>query len=323
MKKCPFCGAELNDDCLFCTECGKELPKGNACPHCGAQTNDGDAFCQNCGKKIDYLPNKDNTTNANSNKEAPQFVNEATDSSSNSKKIILPIVIGIMLLALIGGGWYYWNSMKEASLLEMETIFDLYKNNNKEHITQVLKENGYLLYKSNNDSEYWSEFWIKDAQIKEVKDDMDNVSYESIENKGGSIIVYGGGDISFYVYVYSEEEFKKWVEQLQRMGYQEKVYEDNPPEEGGWTMMGANGNLFKQYLDGKGNRVEIMKNNERHSYSVYTIEFAQSEPTPNQSPALGVDSISEYEINDTVEYSYSEPTPNQSPALDVDSVAEY
>lgn len=56
MKKCPFCGAELNDESLFCTECGKELPKGNACPHCGASVNNGDAFCQNCGKRIDDIP---------------------------------------------------------------------------------------------------------------------------------------------------------------------------------------------------------------------------------------------------------------------------
>lgn len=30
--KCPFCGAQIADDSLFCTECGKELPKSNACP---------------------------------------------------------------------------------------------------------------------------------------------------------------------------------------------------------------------------------------------------------------------------------------------------
>lgn len=57
MKKCLFCGTEVNDDCLFCTECGKELPKGNVCPHCGASVNDGDVFCMECGKKIYEVPN--------------------------------------------------------------------------------------------------------------------------------------------------------------------------------------------------------------------------------------------------------------------------
>ncbi len=52
MKKCPFCGAELNDDSLFCTKCGNQLPKDNQCPHCGASVNDGDAFCTKCGKPL-------------------------------------------------------------------------------------------------------------------------------------------------------------------------------------------------------------------------------------------------------------------------------
>lgn len=53
--KCPFCGAQIADDCLFCTECGKELPKGNVCPHCGASVNEDDVFCTECGKRIDEV----------------------------------------------------------------------------------------------------------------------------------------------------------------------------------------------------------------------------------------------------------------------------
>lgn len=56
MKKCPFCGAELKDDSLFCIECGKELPKGIECPHCGASVNEGDIFCTECGKRLDEVP---------------------------------------------------------------------------------------------------------------------------------------------------------------------------------------------------------------------------------------------------------------------------
>lgn len=55
MKKCPYCGAKLSDESLFCTECGKELSKGNLCPHCGASVNDGDIFCMECGMKIDEV----------------------------------------------------------------------------------------------------------------------------------------------------------------------------------------------------------------------------------------------------------------------------
>ena len=55
MKKCPFCGAELNDDNLFCSECGKSIPQGSVCPHCGASLNEGDVFCQSCGKRVDEI----------------------------------------------------------------------------------------------------------------------------------------------------------------------------------------------------------------------------------------------------------------------------
>ena len=350
MKKCPFCGAELNDDCLFCTECGKELPKGNACPHCGAHTNDDDVFCQNCDKKIDEVPlkaeeslnNKSKCPNCgatindgtmfchscgrkigkpstetiqnviNTEDDIPHLSTDISETSGK-RKIVFPIVVFLVLIALLGVGWYYWNSDKEESLLDMETILNIYKNKNKEHITQVLKANDYTLYKSNDDSECWSEFWIKNTQVKEVKDEMDNVSYEPIENKGGSVTILGGGDIDLLVKVYSDSGFTKWVKQLQRMGFKEEKYEGNPPEEDGWTIMGAHANHFKQYFDGKGNRVEIMKDNERQYYSVFTVEYDNSELTPNQGPALDVDSIENVEEmiiddeNESLAIAYSSP----------------
>ena len=53
MKKCPNCGVQLNDDCLFCTECGNPIPQGDVCPQCGAIINEGSVFCENCGKRLD------------------------------------------------------------------------------------------------------------------------------------------------------------------------------------------------------------------------------------------------------------------------------
>ena len=52
MKKCSYCGAQMNDDSLFCTECGKPIPQGCVCPHCGASMNEGDVFCQSCGQVL-------------------------------------------------------------------------------------------------------------------------------------------------------------------------------------------------------------------------------------------------------------------------------
>lgn len=53
MKKCKYCGSQNEDDNLFCTECGKELPKGMVCPNCGTFLDVGHTFCSNCGKKIE------------------------------------------------------------------------------------------------------------------------------------------------------------------------------------------------------------------------------------------------------------------------------
>ena len=177
MKKCLYCGAQIADDSRFCTECGKPIPQSNVCPICGASVNDGDLFCHSCGKRVNdnSSPSTESISNYNYKKcphcGAPvndndvfcercgnnlvgYSINNITENvnqqpyekiktSSNKMKIVLPIIIGIIfvaLFALIGGGWYYWNKSEKANaLLTMETVIDLYKNNNKEHITQYLK----------------------------------------------------------------------------------------------------------------------------------------------------------------------------------------
>lgn len=59
MKECPNCHAQIEDDSLFCTECGKSLSESKTCPHCGAHMTEGDLFCQNCGKR----PQDENAVN--------------------------------------------------------------------------------------------------------------------------------------------------------------------------------------------------------------------------------------------------------------------
>ena len=151
MKKCNNCGAQMDDDSLFCTECGKPIPQGRVCPHCGASVNNDDAFCQNCGKRADdvvtpsvpkpimnvcphcgatmndsdmFCQNcgKSKQNNGNNNTSINRGVYQSPKSSSMNN-ILLPLVIvgGLLLLALIGGGgWWYYNCSKQKT--EVNTI---------------------------------------------------------------------------------------------------------------------------------------------------------------------------------------------------------
>ena len=133
--KCPNCGAQINDDSFFCTECGRPIPQGSVCPHCGASVNEGDVFCQNCGRKVnDSVSTEASETTRmkcpycgasindgdvfcencgrNLADGSIGFIpNEVTPQSyeSSSKKII-PIILGVLAVATVGVGLWYWSS---------------------------------------------------------------------------------------------------------------------------------------------------------------------------------------------------------------------
>lgn len=64
MKKCPNCGAMIDDDSLFCSSCGTKLEKADSetpktgdppkrCPYCGTPIEEGASYCIECGMRID------------------------------------------------------------------------------------------------------------------------------------------------------------------------------------------------------------------------------------------------------------------------------
>lgn len=107
MINCPSCGAQINDDSLFCTECGKPIPQGNVCPHCGASVNEGDTFCQNCGKNI---------------KESPSIEPIIYDEEKKSGiKQYLPYIIGAFVLLMIIG---YCSSNKSPNASSEDQVTD-------------------------------------------------------------------------------------------------------------------------------------------------------------------------------------------------------
>lgn len=58
MKQCKHCGAQIDDDALFCTECGarSETPSVRTCPLCGAVIDADSIFCSECGTPVSSAP---------------------------------------------------------------------------------------------------------------------------------------------------------------------------------------------------------------------------------------------------------------------------
>ena len=131
MKECPNCKTTLEDDELFCHECGAKqeiedgaaqneetaAPQEDKCIHCGEAIEAGSAFCPFCGKPqtVDNVKSEEQKEKAKVDekpgpKEAPvqeEPVEQTTyewEEEKKSKKWIW--ILMVALLAGIGA-WYY------------------------------------------------------------------------------------------------------------------------------------------------------------------------------------------------------------------------
>lgn len=58
--ECSNCGAQMEEDIKFCTECGSKMESPETeklkCPSCSAKLPNGTKFCTECGAKVDENP---------------------------------------------------------------------------------------------------------------------------------------------------------------------------------------------------------------------------------------------------------------------------
>lgn len=104
MKQCIHCGAQMEDNSLFCAVCGNSMKEINACPHCGEPLNSGDMFCQNCGASLNHNDSVIPAIVEHDNEQP--YYKRSQASSSNT---VLWAFFVVLLLTLVGaGGFLYY-----------------------------------------------------------------------------------------------------------------------------------------------------------------------------------------------------------------------
>ena len=203
MKKCPNCNALMEDDALFCGECGTKfemeeasdqveetaIPLEKKCIHCGESIEEDSAFCPFCGKpqtveevkEVKSEP-KEESVPEEKPKETPvhetqeeQIPYELEEEESKSKTWLW-----ILLAALLAGGaWYYYSqqnrgysSSGEATAIDTTNVDTTPVDDNMSNYSNA-RDFLEQFYKGENGDEGYIEQYVTANVLNKLKRDYE------------------------------------------------------------------------------------------------------------------------------------------------------
>ena len=85
MRVCRNCKSQIDDDSLFCPECGIEIENNKYCIHCGKEIEEGSIYCPFCGASQEEI--KDANVPEIPSSEKSNEANDLNQPSSNHKRV--------------------------------------------------------------------------------------------------------------------------------------------------------------------------------------------------------------------------------------------
>ena len=197
MRACSNCGAPLDNDALFCTECGTKVgTPQRQCPNCGAAIDNDSQFCTECGAKLENvqtvspesLDNAQNVTGPVNNqntgtRSSMDNISSAPQQNNKSLLYILGVILAVLVLT-IGGNFAYKSYINKqsddyAANQYPQDISNTYDNtSDSEYNYESEESNSY-----NTDSENAVEENVEEQQDENESSDAQNESYQDTEQE--------------------------------------------------------------------------------------------------------------------------------------------